>query len=391
LAPGAAQPANPPQGARALQRHTSTGFDRIANRNPALARQANADSLSAWGNPFPKHFARHGRRRAMSAIRTQSLTKIYQGRHIALNCVDLQVEPGAVLGILGNNGAGKTTLVKLLLGLQTPTAGRVQVFGQAMGPNAARLRRRMGYVPAIPRFPAGMTPLMYLDYVGKLQGLTRRERGPRIANLLRAADLQRSSGAAIPMLSTGMGSKLAIIASLVGDPDLLIWDEPAQGLDTDARRSMLELLQKLAEKKTLVLCSHHLADIRQVCTQLLLLDEGEVKFSGPVEGLKAKDAPVLATLELLGDRKALAEALKLIQETEDIDKAELARTTMRVTVAAGASVCGAMTNVLVHLQDKSVEVAELQLAGALTERAISQLLHEEGSRGLTRAYRPVRG
>ena len=91
----------------------------------------------------------------MAAIRTQSLTKIYQGRQIALNCVDLEVESGAVVGILGNNGAGKTTLVKLLLGLQTPTAGRVQVFGQAMGPNAARLRRRMGYVPAIPRFRRG--------------------------------------------------------------------------------------------------------------------------------------------------------------------------------------------------------------------------------------------
>ena len=236
-----------------------------------------------------------------------------------------------------------------------------------------------------------MTPLSFLDYVGKLQGMTGRERRPRIANLLRAADLQRSSGAPIHLLSTGMGSKLALIASLVGDPDLLIWDEPAQGLDSDGRRSMLTLLQKLAEKKTLLVCSHHHADIRQVCTQLLVLHEGEVVYNGDVDGLKAEDAPTVASLELIGDRKNLAEALKLIQETEDIDKAELSRTSLRVTIAAGAWVTNAMTNVLVHLQDKSVEVAELQLAGALTERAISQLLQEEGSRGLTRAYRPARG
>src|SRR5437867_3727926 len=92
-------------------------------------------------------------------VETLRLTKIYQNRQIALNDVSLRVEPGTVLGLLGPNGAGKTTLVRLILGLHRPTAGSVQAFGKKMTPNAATLRRRIGYIPTNPRFPRGMTPI----------------------------------------------------------------------------------------------------------------------------------------------------------------------------------------------------------------------------------------
>jgi ABC-2 type transport system ATP-binding protein len=328
---------------------------------------------------------------ATAAIRTQSLTKIYQSRQIALNCVDLVVEPGTVLAVLGQNGAGKTTLVKLLLGLQLPTAGKVEIFGQRMTPNAGLLRQRIGYVPAIPRFPAGMSPIQYLDLIGRLQGMPRRTRRPRLVQMLRAADLQRVSGTAIQQLSTGMRSRLAIAASLINDPELLIWDEPAQGLDPESRRSMLQLLQQLAEAKTLVVCSHHLHDIQQVCTQAILLHEGQVVYNGELDSLKAAPTAADVTIELVGERKEIAEALKAIQQTEELESAVLARTTLKVKLLAGASMTGALVNVLVMLQDKSIEVADLRIAGEGTESAIANLLREEGSRGLTRAYQPTQG
>jgi ABC-2 type transport system ATP-binding protein len=327
----------------------------------------------------------------MAAIRTQSLTKIYAGRHIALNCVDLAVEPGSVLAILGQNGAGKTTLVKLLLGLQVPTAGRVEIFGQRMGPNAALLRQRIGYVSAQPRFPAGMTPIDYLDYVGRLQGMPRRTRRPRLANLLRAADLQRLSGQPIRLFSTGMRSRLAIAASLLNDPDLLIWDEPAQGLDSGARRSMLQLLQQLAEAKTLLLCSHHLADIQQVCTHALVLHEGQVVYSGDLESLRGRLQPTDVVVEMAGDRKDIVEAVKSIQQTDELERCEVVRTQLTLRLKPGASMVAALVNTLVMLQDKSVEVLDLRIGGEQTEQAIANLLREEGSRGLTRAYQPAQG
>src|SRR5438309_8874453 len=93
-------------------------------------------------------------------VETQHLTKIYQNRQIALNDVSLTIEPGCVLGLLGPNGAGKTTFLRLILGLHRPTAGNVKVFGRRMNPNAASLRRRIGYIPTNPQFPRGMTPIM---------------------------------------------------------------------------------------------------------------------------------------------------------------------------------------------------------------------------------------
>ena len=107
-------------------------------------------------------------------VETFKLTKIYQNRQIALNDVTLRIEPGCVLGLLGPNGAGKTTLLRLILGLHRPTAGWVKVFGKIMTPNAADLRRRIGYIPTNPQFPRGMTPITYLDYMARLFGLPAR-------------------------------------------------------------------------------------------------------------------------------------------------------------------------------------------------------------------------
>src|SRR5882762_8848039 len=101
-------------------------------------------------------------------VETYKLTKIYQNRQIALNDVTLRLEPGCVLGLLGPNGAGKTTLLRLILGLHRPTAGWVKVFGKTMTPNAADVRRRIGYIPTNPQFPDGMSPITYLDYIARL-------------------------------------------------------------------------------------------------------------------------------------------------------------------------------------------------------------------------------
>src|SRR4051794_1103830 len=136
-------------------------------------------------------------------VETYKLTKIYQNRQIALNDVTLKLEPGSVLGLLGHNGAGKTTLLRLVLGLHRPTAGWVKLFGQTMTPNAAGLRRRVGYIPTTPQFPRGMTPITYLDYIARLFGLPCQVRKPRLASLIRAVDLLQSSGDRIEGFSNG--------------------------------------------------------------------------------------------------------------------------------------------------------------------------------------------
>src|SRR5438445_6283361 len=220
-------------------------------------------------------------------VETFKLTKIYQNRQIALNDVTLRIEPGCVLGLLGSNGAGKTTLLRLIIGLHRPTAGWVKVFGKTMTANAADLRRRIGYIPTNPQFPRGMTPITYLDYMARPFGLPKEVRKPRLASLIRAVDLLNASGDPIAGFSNGMTARLAVATSLINEPDLLIWDEPTHGLDPEARRSMLELIKSLSREKTLIVSSHNLSDIDEVCNHTAALTHGQLVYFGSLQDLKS--------------------------------------------------------------------------------------------------------
>jgi ABC-2 type transport system ATP-binding protein len=245
------------------------------------------------------------------------LTKIYQNRQIALNDVTLRMEPGCVLGLLGPNGAGKTTLLRLILGLHRPTAGWVKVFGQVMSPNAAGLRGRIGYIPTNPQFPRGMTPITYLDYMARLFGLPLQVRKPRLASLIRAVDLLNASGDRIESFSNGMTARLAVASSLINEPDLLIWDEPTHGLDPEARRSMLELIKTLARDKTLIVTSHNLGDIDEVCNHAAVLSRGHLIYFGSLQDLKGRMRKNHYELDLEGDQKAIAKAMQAIKGLQD--------------------------------------------------------------------------
>src|SRR5438874_1456069 len=241
-------------------------------------------------------------------VETTRLTKIYQNRQIALNDVTLRLEPGCVLGLLGPNGAGKTTLLRLVLGLHRPTAGWVKLFGKRMHPNAADLRRRIGYIPTNPQFPRGLTPIQYLDYMARLFGLPAEVRKPRLATLIRAVDLLGASGDSIAGFSNGMTARLAVATSLINEPDLLIWDEPTHGLDPEARRSMLELIKTLAKEKTLIISSHNLGDIDEVGNHAALLTQGPLISSGSLQDLKGRMRRNHYELDLEGDQKSIAKA-----------------------------------------------------------------------------------
>jgi ABC-2 type transport system ATP-binding protein len=323
-----------------------------------------------------------------AAIRTEGLTKIYRGKQIALNGVDLDVAPGTILGVLGQNGAGKTTLVKLLLGLHLPTSGKITILGKRMTPNASLLRQKIGYLPSDPKFPDGMTAIHYLDFAGRLAGLTHSVRRPRLAMLLRAVDLLKASGDLIRDFSTGMRLRLAIAASLINDPEILIWDEPSQGLDPEARRGLLQLVHGMAEHKTMLLCSHNLQDVQEVCSQAIVLHEGQIIYSGLLEELRGKMKSSDVEIAIVGDKKGIAEAVKSIQGFEELESCTLNKTLLTIKIKGNASHATALANVLVTLADHHLETTDVRFLGHHTEQAIIDLKREEGNRGLTRAYQP---
>jgi ABC-2 type transport system ATP-binding protein len=319
-------------------------------------------------------------------VESYKLTKIYQNRQIALNDVTLKLESGCVLGLLGHNGAGKTTLLRLVLGLHRPTAGWVKVFGQTMTPNAAALRCRIGYIPTNPQFPRGMTPISYLDYIARLFGLTAQIRKTRLASLIRAVDLLNVSGDRIDGFSNGMIARLAVATSLINEPDLLIWDEPTLGLDPEARRSMLELIKTMARDKTLIIASHNLSDIDEVCNHAAVLSRGHLIFFGSLQDLKGRMRRNHYELDLEGDQKAIGKAVQAIKNLGEVKTVALRQRRLELRLTEEASNTSALANVFMTLADNKVSLISVRTVGQQTEQAFLELVEKEEARGFARAY-----
>ncbi|MGL6096820.1 MAG: ATP-binding cassette domain-containing protein [Fimbriiglobus sp.] len=322
-------------------------------------------------------------------VETGHLTKIYQNRQIALNDATLSIEPGSVLGLLGPNGAGKTTFLRLILGLHRPTAGWAKVFGRTMHANAADLRRRIGYIPTNPQFPKGMTPISYLDYIGRLFGMPRDARKPKLAALIRAVDLLGHAGDPIAYFTPGLTSRLAVAASLINEPDLLIWDEPTHGLDIEARRSMLELIKTLAAEKTLILSSHNLSDVDEVCNHACVLNKGQLIFHGSLQDLKGRIRKNHYELDLEGDQKSITKAIAVLKAMKEVVSATLRHRRLDLKLTDDTPNTAVLAQIFQAMFDGKVTLVSVRSVGMQTEQAYLDLVEREEQRGFTRLYAPA--
>ncbi len=262
-----------------------------------------------------------------SAIQFERITKVYADRQIALADVSFAVPLGAKVGLLGANGSGKSTLLRIALGLIAPSAGHVHVFDKRMAPGSKALRQRIGFLSDSPAFPQDLTAISYLTFVGDCYGLERTVHQARMATLLRAVGLTDDAGRKIATFSTGMRTRLGIAASLMNDPELLVWDEPTAGLDPIARRQTLDLLEEFRGDKTVVLSSHILGDIDRVCDRLLILNQGQLLFNGTRAELEDLLPKSLLELRVAGNvarfRALILERLHRQDYSQDPEKVRL--------------------------------------------------------------------
>ncbi len=216
----------------------------------------------------------------------------FYGAHQALGPVTLDVPQGTV-GLLGPNGAGKSTLIRILLGLLPPTEGSVRVLGEPMSREAAGLRRRIGYVPeGDARFP-GMTGVRSVAYAGRLVGMAPDEAKQRAHQVLDYVDLGEERYRLADGFSTGMRQRLKLAQALVHDPELLILDEPTEGVDPEARDDLLELLDDLQRLHglNLLISTHILPDVEDRADHAIVLHQGKLVAAGPLEDLKRPTTP----------------------------------------------------------------------------------------------------
>ena len=210
-----------------------------------------------------------------------------------------------------------------------------------MTPNAAHLRRRVGYIPDEPAVPARHDPdLVSPDYVARLFGLPAQVRKPRLATLIRAVDLLNVPGDIIDGFFNGMTSRLALASSLINEPDLLIWDEPTHGLDPEGRRSMLDLIKTLAREKTLIVSSHNLSDIDEVCNHAAVLSQGHLIYFGSLQDLKGRMRKNQYDVDLDGDQKSITKVFNVIKGFNDFKTVNLRQKRMELRLNDDANIAG---------------------------------------------------
>jgi ABC-2 type transport system ATP-binding protein len=238
-------------------------------------------------------------------VEFQHVTKVYRAGLLrrksihALRDVTLAVARGSVFGLIGPNRAGKTTLVKTLLSICRPTAGTILRLGYPAHDRTTLAA--VGYLHESQAFPSYLSARSLLEYYGSLSQVSRDELHRRIPRLLDQVGLADRAAEPISTFSKGMVQRLALAQSLVNDPQLLVLDEPSEGMDLVARRLLYDVIRRCKqEEKTVILVSHNVADIQRLCDEVALLRDGSVSFAGSLTQLAGEDQWNASTDALLG-------------------------------------------------------------------------------------------
>ncbi len=228
----------------------------------------------------------------------------------AVKGIDLVVEQGDVFGLLGPNGSGKSTTIKMILGLLSPSAGSISLFGQP--PRARAARSRIGYLPELSYLHPFLTARETLRYYAGLSGMGGADAKRRVADLLEQVGLSAAADRTVGGFSKGMARRVALAAALVAEPELLILDEPTSGLDPIGTRDVKNLIGELAAKGvTIVMTSHLLGDTEDVCSKIAILSRGKVAACGRTAELLTRTSDARFTISGMEEPEATALAAEL--------------------------------------------------------------------------------
>lgn len=236
-------------------------------------------------------------------VKCMGLTKVFKDFWLrdkarAVDAIDLEIRRGEVFGLLGPNGSGKSTTIKMILGLLHPTAGRIAVFGKL--PRDVGTKKRIGYLPEETYLYKFLNPVETLDYYAKLFHQDRATRRKRIDMLLEMVGLDHAARRPVGEFSKGMMRKVGLAQALINDPELLILDEPTSGMDPIATNDVKNVITQLADRgKTVLLCSHLLADVQDVCDRVAMMYGGKVRRAGTMDTLLSDEQKTTITTPVL--------------------------------------------------------------------------------------------
>ena len=254
-------------------------------------------------------------------VQTINLTKRY-GKLVALNNLHLNIEEGECFGYIGPNGAGKTTTIKILATLLQPTWGEARICGHVIGYESRKIRPLIGYVPDFFGAYEDMVVQEYLEFFASAYQITGKQRTRVVEDVLELTDLVFKREALVDSLSRGMQQRLSIARVLLHDPKVLLLDEPASGLDPRARIEIRELLKELHRMgKTIIISSHILHELAELCTTVGIIEQGELLYHGAIQDIIQKTKTGTKVLVSVTEQQDLAAVL--LQRTKGVKGVEL--------------------------------------------------------------------
>jgi ABC-2 type transport system ATP-binding protein len=298
-------------------------------------------------------------------IEARGLTKRF-GERLALCDVDLEAEPGDALGLIGPNGAGKTTTIRILASLLHPDAGSARVAGLDVVAQVPELRGAIGYMPELFGLYDELTVEQYLDFYARVYGFAGRERRRQVDGVVELVDLVDKREDKCDGLSKGVRQRLFLARTLLHDPQVLLLDEPASGLDPQARIDLRSLLSVLrAQGKTLLVSSHILSELERICNRVVVIEEGGVRFAGSVDDVtQSLTSDQRIRLKLLDD-EASARAQQVLTADPRISELILERHDLTFRFEGTREEVPGVVRALVEAQ---VEVFGFEVLAASLER-----------------------
>src|SRR6266513_2653861 len=290
------------------------------------------------------------------AVQTFALTRVY-GPMVALNALNLTVNRGDLFGFIGSNGAGKTTTLRILATFLAPSSGTAQVLGHDVVRDADAVRHVIGYMPDFFGVYKDMEVTEYLDFFGACYKIPTAQREKTVNDVLELVGLSEKKGALIGALSRGMQQRLGLARVLIHDPQLLLLDEPASGLDPRARIEMMEILRELQRLgKTIIISSHILSELESICNRVAIIEKGKLIYAGPVQGVR--DQMSTGRVVFVRVSSDQGQAIELLKTRPEISEVGTVDSEIKVTLAGEDVDHSIVADVLVRGGAKLAELRE---------------------------------
>jgi ABC-2 type transport system ATP-binding protein len=302
-------------------------------------------------------------------IKIDGLTKRY-GRHTVVDELSFDCEPGEVLGFLGPNGAGKSTTMKMLTGFVTPSTGAASVCGHDIETDGLAARQRLGYLPEGAPCYAEMTPGSFLDFIANIRGMEGKVRQSRLEQVIETLHLEPVLRQTIDTLSKGFKRRVGLAQAILHDPDVLILDEPTDGLDPNQKHEVRDLIRSMSADKLIVISTHILEEVEALCSRAIIIADGKVLADDTPHALAMRSRYHNAVRLTVGSETSFDEVASSVAKLASVEATESDREHGDVTAIARSDSKDMQTwNEVINLvKDKQWNIERLQLeAGRLDE------------------------